>query len=949
MTASTPVTPGRIFISYRHKETAAYAGWLFERLADHFGREQIFQDIDSIELGDDFVQDINNAVASCQVLLALIGDKWLTITDREGRRLDNPKDFVRLEIEAALSRDIRVIPILIDGAKMPRADQLPSSLAGLARRQALKLSAESFNFNTDQLLRVLDRTFSKLQAAPAAPDAEIAIAARPPGPDAATEQRIAEVSAGEWAICCSGGGIRTAAYCLGALQSLDQGGLLAQAKWLLGVSGGSYIAASRALVAHDLPPETEPPAYAPGTPEEHKLRTNTRYIAPGGAAGLRGFSQLLFRAIVTFILVSAPLYALAHVWGWLLRWQGALVPSGPHTLTAASPGLAWWLPSAIGAGICLTLLLYSMQIPGDRAGSNSARLAGWVFVLAAGLFLAMLVSPPLISWLSRSAGSVGTIVHFFGFGTRSSWSLFWVVGLIALVTVVARYCQSGLARGNSAAGAQPGLLGLLADQARLRLLPCLASAVVLLAGAVLALLWTSDGARRGYAVAELLPVVVALTVALFGRVIGDVNGLSMHDFYRWRLTDAFAVTRRAVVERDPRRARPLFAEAAATRLSHLRDAQGIAGQPGLVVCGTANINAIRETPRGRGIFSVTFDPEEVTLHGEMGQVVDERARAQTSDYEALVGRRRSTLFDVCAISGIAVSPLIGPVTRQAYRILFTATNVSLGVWLPHPNVVRDARKWIDRHDKDGTGPWWERRSLLLLLWYLGPHWLWGHRSDRAAAREARLWAHVLQRRLDGKPSGTIWYRVMQPTLGLLCAEAAGRLSYRGTWMYVTDGGHYDNLGLVEALRRGASNIVVLDASGESAGTWFGLGEAMGLAKADVGVEIDLDPTSMARGGRHLRRGEVVRPWAHGRFYRPQEAPGLPRQGDIWVCKLGWWTGAPQDVIAYASSHPAYPHDRLEQLYDSAEFRAYQQLGGATVQSATRESRPPLQAVSELRR
>ena len=155
---------------------------------------------------------------------------------------------------------------------------------------------------------------------------------------------------------------------------------------------------------------------------------------------------------------------------------------------------------------------------------------------------------------------------------------------------------------------------------------------------------------------------------------------------------------------------------------------------------------------------------------------------------------------------------------------------------------------------------------------------------------------------------------MQPTLGLLWAEAAGRLSYRATWMYVTDGGHYDNLGLVEALRRGARNIVVLDASGDKADTWSTLGGAMALARTAAGVEIDLDPTTMVRDGHDLAPGQVVRPWAHGRFRRPQPVDGLPQKGDIWVYKLGWWTGAPWDVLAYARQHPTYPCDStLEQL------------------------------------
>jgi hypothetical protein len=155
---------GRVFISYRREETAYPAGWLFDRLMDHFGKGQIFKDVDSIELGDDFVEVINGAVGSCDVLLALIGDRWLTITDDQGkRRLDDPNDFVRLEIEAALERNVRVIPILVDGARMPRADDVPPSLAKLVRRQALELSPARFDFDTSRLVRVLDKTLSEVR------------------------------------------------------------------------------------------------------------------------------------------------------------------------------------------------------------------------------------------------------------------------------------------------------------------------------------------------------------------------------------------------------------------------------------------------------------------------------------------------------------------------------------------------------------------------------------------------------------------------------------------------------------------------------------------------------------------------------------------------------------------------------------------------------------------
>jgi TIR domain len=165
MADSTVPAAGRVFISYRREETAWQAGWLFDRLVDRFGRGQIFKDIDSIQLGDDFVEVITAAVGSCDVLLALIGERWLTITDEQGRaRLDDPDDFVRLELEAALARDVRVIPILVEGARMPRPDQLPPSLAKLARRQALELSPSRFHFDIGRLLKVLDSTLADVHA-----------------------------------------------------------------------------------------------------------------------------------------------------------------------------------------------------------------------------------------------------------------------------------------------------------------------------------------------------------------------------------------------------------------------------------------------------------------------------------------------------------------------------------------------------------------------------------------------------------------------------------------------------------------------------------------------------------------------------------------------------------------------------------------------------------------
>jgi glycerophosphoryl diester phosphodiesterase len=149
---------GRVFISYRRQETAWPARQLYEVLVAELGADRVFKDVDNIEPGDDFVERIQSAVASCEVLLALIGPQWITVKDATGaRRLDDPEDFVRIEVETALTRDdVRVIPILVDNARMPTPQELPKGLATLTRRQAVEINP--VNFDTRRLLRVLNDT-----------------------------------------------------------------------------------------------------------------------------------------------------------------------------------------------------------------------------------------------------------------------------------------------------------------------------------------------------------------------------------------------------------------------------------------------------------------------------------------------------------------------------------------------------------------------------------------------------------------------------------------------------------------------------------------------------------------------------------------------------------------------------------------------------------------------
>jgi tetratricopeptide (TPR) repeat protein len=155
---------GQIFISYRRADASYPAGRLYDRLLARLPKNQIFVDVD-LDPGIDFVQAIETSVGSCDVLIAVIGKRWLLASDEEGkRRLDNTEDFVRLEISTALKRSIGVIPVFVDGASMPPAHQLPYDLKLLARRNALEVSHNRFNADFGRLVAAIEKVLGKAEA-----------------------------------------------------------------------------------------------------------------------------------------------------------------------------------------------------------------------------------------------------------------------------------------------------------------------------------------------------------------------------------------------------------------------------------------------------------------------------------------------------------------------------------------------------------------------------------------------------------------------------------------------------------------------------------------------------------------------------------------------------------------------------------------------------------------
>ena len=155
----------KVFISYRRDDSAGHAGRVHDRLEREFGRDLLFMDVDSVPLGVNFVAVLSEEVAKCDVLLAVIGPNWLNARDDDGsRRLDNPHDFVRVEIGAALQRSIPVIPILLDGAKVPKADELPKELEELSLRNGLDIRHASFHNDVDRLIRGLKEQLAEANA-----------------------------------------------------------------------------------------------------------------------------------------------------------------------------------------------------------------------------------------------------------------------------------------------------------------------------------------------------------------------------------------------------------------------------------------------------------------------------------------------------------------------------------------------------------------------------------------------------------------------------------------------------------------------------------------------------------------------------------------------------------------------------------------------------------------
>jgi hypothetical protein len=243
---------GCVFINYRRGDTSGEARALFNELVGMRGKDSVFMDVDAIALGRDFREVVRERIETCDLVLALIGEEWLTAANSAGkRRLDDPNDFVRLEIASALKRDIPVIPVLVQGAPMPTPEQLPEEIRDFAYRNGFELSHTRWESDVQEMIKRLKLADAPKPAATATPDVPTAklpagASVTPPPPQTAPADthaqgwaagkrrlRLMGIAGGALAIALTVGGVayyRTVADENARIQQLQQEKAAAEAR-----------------------------------------------------------------------------------------------------------------------------------------------------------------------------------------------------------------------------------------------------------------------------------------------------------------------------------------------------------------------------------------------------------------------------------------------------------------------------------------------------------------------------------------------------------------------------------------------------------------------------------------------------------------------------------------------------------------------------------------------
>jgi hypothetical protein len=708
---------------------------------------------------------------------------------------------------------------------------------------------------------------------------------RPDRPEAARRNARGGTPEETWGICLSGGGIRSAAVALGALQSLQEltpnakQTQLEQIRYLVSVSGGGYTAGAfqLALQANQRNPGAGPRSvFAPGSPEEDHLRRHSSYIADTAGQWLMALGVLFRCVAIGIALIGLAIAALGLAIGRFYR-EVPIVTGGlaglkplflvhPHTvkgkLVPPPPGwpvIPWGVTLAVLIALVLAALAYLVELSFAGKVFRGARWLGKVFAGAGLLLVALGIAIPAFVWLSSwlswqvhftarpviATGTLTVLVSFIGALAGTLWRKRTTITKTA-GSVTSFFTKS------------PGGQVLPNSMAQMLLLwVCL---LVLILAAVLASGWVATSGLDASWWA-LVPVGALIVIA----VSADETWFSLYPFYRRRLASAFATQRYA----DRPRVQSL--ESTSTPLSQW--AQRVSGFPEVRFAATANITGQDVTPPGRRAASFVFGSDYVG-GPQLGWV-------RTDFLERLTPppiRRDIEIEGAMTISGAAFASAMGSQTRF-FEVFLALTNVRLGVWLPNPRFVA-------------------------LKYNSSCNWT-----------------------LPGLPS--------RRRLGHLAREVFGIHPSWARMLLCTDGGHYDNLGLTELLDLRCSHIYCFDASGGGAPLADTLAGAITLACEERGVDIKLtNAYDLVPGGTDKPAFPADGPLAsmNARMSKSSVITGevtypSGRRGSLVFAQAGLTEDLPYQVLDYAHAATGFPRDSTaDQWFNCDQFDAYEQLG-----------------------
>lgn len=557
-----------------------------------------------------------------------------------------------------------------------------------------------------------------------------------------------------------------------------------------------------------------------------------------------------------------------------------------HGVTAASWGIVGGLA---GLGLLLTLISGLFRTREDWTVGLDTWSGRWLFV-GSFAFVALVALPESVEWLRDAWGTPALDLSRVSIGGVLSVALAVLLDFTGARAARAGVVATGtglIDKAKSAASdAGPAVRSAITSLAGALIAP-----VAILAGLLAIVVW---GTLAGIGVEQATWVFSSIVALTFIWVTGDLTRWSMHPFYKRRLASAFALERvrddKGVVRAQPVRYDRIL------RLSEVEHGvKPVVLKPELVVCAAANISDQGAAPPGRPVSTFTFSETHIG-GGWLGLLTPKEFEDAADGTYA----RDVSLSAAVAISGAAISPAMGKIGKRRFSFLLGLANVRLGVWLPNPLYARrkqeEVRATLDQPEQAVVPT-----------------------QDALSAELPKVWTFSSIARPD-----------------YLIREMLGRTSYRNPFVYVTDGGHFENLGLVELLRRGCTDVFCFDASGGDVDSFATLGQAIAIARSELGVEIlinpkppkkedgDKKPDAPHGTARGTKRPEVPEGIHIGTI---RYADSTKPDGRFVFARAVVTPESPWDVRAYQERDPKFPtHATLDQLYTDEKFEAYRALG-----------------------